>query len=641
MRKHGSGFFLKAITLLGIAALALSACGGGGSDSVTPPSSPTTLTADAGDNQVVLNWPSVSGAATYNVYYGTATPVTKSSTKITGSVSGPKTVTGLTDNTLYHFALSAVNAGGESALSVERSATPSATPPASTPTNIRASAGDNQVTVSWDNVTGAISYNIYYGTATGVTKTSGTKIAGVTSPNVKTGLLNATTYFFVVTAVNANGESVVSFEKPATPTATPPPAAPSLTSATQGNAKVTLAWGTVTGATSYNVYHGTASGVTKATGIKVSDVSSPYDVTGLTNGTVYFFIVTAQSANGESAASNERSATPTAPASAFSQADLQGTWRINMLETSSDNTQNGWLRATGAIDASGNMTVSSYEDSTGSGTAPPAGSMRWTIDGSGVVSESGINGGDNVHMTMTSNKNFIAGTAGNGRHQFRIIQKVESGTSYSNADLQNKSFVVHELSMGSGYNAWIHWEGTSDASGMVSLANDWDPNGNRGAQPNVGTFSVDGSGTVTIDTLTGFKGFLSADKKTVVGTSTEIKGTSTYYGLMIIQISGQTYVAGDLVGTARSHILAIGNANFWAHYTTTAANGGGVTFSSWLDSSGGTTAPSAETASITSSGTVTVAGNPSFHGTMSYDKKFTVFTNTDDVGVYSMSVMTQ
>ena len=322
MKKHGTGFFLKAIVLLGIAALGLSACGGG-SDSVTIPSSPAALTANAGDNQVVLNWPSVSGAATYNVYYGTATPVTTSSTKITGIVSAPNTVAGLTNGTPYFFAVSAVNAAGESALSVERSATPDATPPPGAPTNIRASAGDNQVTVSWDSVAGATSYNVYYGTATGVT-TASTKVTGATSPNAISGLLNGTTYFFVVTAVNGNGESVVSFEASALPTATPPPAAPSLTSATAGNAQVTLVWGAVTGATSYNVYHGTAAGVTKTTGIKSTGVTSPYAVTGLTNGTPYFFIVTAQGAGGESAASNERSATPTAPAAAFSQADLTG-----------------------------------------------------------------------------------------------------------------------------------------------------------------------------------------------------------------------------------------------------------------------------------------------------------------------------
>ncbi|MGZ8450364.1 MAG: fibronectin type III domain-containing protein, partial [Candidatus Deferrimicrobiaceae bacterium] len=582
MRKHGSGFFLKAITLFGIAVFALSACGGG-SDSVTLPSPPAALTADAGDNQVVLNWPSVNGAATYNVYYGTATPVTTSSTKLTGTVSAPKTVSGLANGTPYFFAVSAVNAGGESALSVERSATPDATPPPGAPTNIRASAGDNQVTVSWDNVAGATSYNVYYGTATGVT-TASTEVTGATSPNAITGLLNGTTYFFVVTAVNGNGEGAVSFEVSAKPTATPPPAAPSLTSATAGTAKATLVWGPVTGATSYNVYYGTATGVTKATGTPINGVTSPYDVTGLTNGTPYFFIVTAQGAGGESAASGERTATPTAPAGAFSQADLTGTWKITMLRTSSDNTENGWTRATVTADPSGNLTVTSVENSDGSADIPPAGTMRWTIDGSGVVSESGVNADDNVHMTMTSNKNFIAGTGGAGSHALRVIQKVVSETTYANADLANKSFVIHGLTISSGFNAWNHQDGTTDASGMMSLANDIGPGGDSGPQANAGTISVDSSGTVTVDTLPGFKGFLSADKKTIVATFTETDAGGTWYQLMIIQISGQTYAAADLVGTSSGHTLGVGNANFWSHYTTTGTVGGVITFSSYLDS---------------------------------------------------------
>ena len=165
------------------------------------------------------------------------------------------------------------------------------------------------------------------------------------------------------------------------------------------------------------------------------------------------------------------------------------------------------------------------------------------------------------------------------------------------------------------------------------------PSGDSGPQPNAGTVSVDGNGTVTIDTLPGYKGFLSADKKTIVGVFTETSGPSTWYHLMITQITGQTYAASDLVGTSRGHMLGVGNTNFWSHYTTTGAAGGGITFSSWLDSSGGTTAPSAVTASITSAGTVTLS-NPSFqfHGTMSDDKKFTVITQTNGAGVYSLSV---
>jgi fibronectin type 3 domain-containing protein len=642
MKKHGSGFFLKAITLIGIAVFGLSACGDGDSGSASPPSSPATLTASAGDNQVVLNWPSVSRAATYNVYYGTSTPVTKSSTKITGSVSAPKTVTGLINGTLYYFAVSAVNAGGESALSVERSATPSATPPPGIPTNIRASAGDTQATVSWDSVAGATSYNIYYGTAAGVSKTS-TKITDVTSPHTKTGLTNGTPYFFVVTAENGNGESGVSFEVSATPAATPPPLPPVLSSATAGNTQVTLVWSAVAGATSYNVYRGTATGVTKATGIKSTGVTSPHDVTGLTNGTPYFFIVTAVGTGGESTESNERTATPTAPAGAFSQADLTGTWKVNMLKTSTSSDNDiGWMRATGTLDASGNLTVSSIENSDGSTTAPPPGAIKWTIDGNGVVSESGVMAGDNAHMTMTSNKNFMAGTeGGSDRHQLRVIQKVVPGTVYSNTDLASKSFVIHGLMIGAD-NQWSRQDGFTDSGRSVNLSNDWSPSGDHGPQPNAGIISVNGSGTVTIDTLPGYKGFLSADKKTIVGTSTEINGTSTYYTLMIIQIMGQTYAAADLVGTSSNHMMGVGSANFWAHYTATVAGGGGVTFSSYVDSFGGTAAPTAVTASIDSAGTVSLS-DPSlqFHGTMSFDKKFTVATQTSGVGVYTLSIMTR
>ncbi len=88
------------------------------------------------------------------------------------------------------------------------------------------------------------------------------------------------------------------------------PAAPALT-ATAGVAQVTLNWNSVTDATSYNVYRATTSGGTY-TQIATGVIGTSYTDTELTNGTTYYYVVTAVNGAGESAYSNEASAMPTA-----------------------------------------------------------------------------------------------------------------------------------------------------------------------------------------------------------------------------------------------------------------------------------------------------------------------------------------
>jgi hypothetical protein len=73
------------------------------------------------------------------------------------------------------------------------------------------------VTLSWGAVSGAASYNLYWSTVSGVTKTNGEKIAGLNTPTNHGGLVNGTGYFYVVTAVNSAGESAISSQAVATP----------------------------------------------------------------------------------------------------------------------------------------------------------------------------------------------------------------------------------------------------------------------------------------------------------------------------------------------------------------------------------------------------------------------------------------
>jgi alpha-tubulin suppressor-like RCC1 family protein len=96
------------------------------------------------------------------------------------------------------------------------------------PTGVVATPGNGQVTVSWNTVSGATSYNLYVATAPGVQEVPsglpGYAIhLAVASPYVLSGLTNGTTYYVVVTAVNGvatlGSESVVSTEVSATPAA--------------------------------------------------------------------------------------------------------------------------------------------------------------------------------------------------------------------------------------------------------------------------------------------------------------------------------------------------------------------------------------------------------------------------------------
>ena len=86
-----------------------------------------------------------------------------------------------------------------------------------TPNGVHAVPADGQVTLSWDATTGATSYNVYWSTTSGAARASGSQASATSASYVASGLTDATTYYFAVTAINQAGESAASTEVSAVP----------------------------------------------------------------------------------------------------------------------------------------------------------------------------------------------------------------------------------------------------------------------------------------------------------------------------------------------------------------------------------------------------------------------------------------
>src|SRR5262245_2039011 len=190
--------------------------------------------------------------------------------------------------------------------------TPATASVPSGPANLTATPGNGSITVSWTASTSGnpTSYRIFRGTKSdGEANTPVGTTNGSTTTFTNTGLTNGTKYFFFVQAVNAVGGSPLSNEVSATPTATgTAPAAPTGLTATAGDGSVRLNWTASAGATSYSVLRGATPGGQGATPVGTSTTNTLTD-TGLTNGTTYYYKVTASNASGTSPRSSEVSAT--------------------------------------------------------------------------------------------------------------------------------------------------------------------------------------------------------------------------------------------------------------------------------------------------------------------------------------------
>ncbi len=277
---------------------------------------PANLNATAGDAQVSLSW-TASGCATgYNVkrYDPTTGLVT------VFYVEAPSTAfvdTGLTNGVTYDYVVSAVDAATNPAVESADSNVASATPgtPAA-PSNLTATpAVSNQIyriDLAWvDNATNETGFKIERAaSATGpftLLATLGANAAAYSDLNGGGGLAPATTYYYRVSAVNDLGASAYSAANATT--APPVAAAPTNLAASANNVgatDVTLTWTLSAGAASYNVKRSTTSGSGYVT-VGTATTGSYADTAAKSVDTVYYYVVTAVNAAGESGVSAKAS----------------------------------------------------------------------------------------------------------------------------------------------------------------------------------------------------------------------------------------------------------------------------------------------------------------------------------------------
>jgi len=178
-------------------------------------------------------------------------------------------------------------------------------------TNMAATAGDTQISLSWTASASVdtAGYKLFVDAGAGYD--AGTDLVNVTS-TTKTGLTNGTTYIFKITAYDAvpnESVGVTVSAVPALPDTTAPTDSGSL-SATAGDTQAVLSWSAAsddTAVTDYKLYLDAGSGWDSGTSL--GNVTSTTK-TGLTNGTAYTFKITARDAAGNESTGISASATP-------------------------------------------------------------------------------------------------------------------------------------------------------------------------------------------------------------------------------------------------------------------------------------------------------------------------------------------
>jgi hypothetical protein len=294
---------------------------------------PTNLVKQSGaPGQITLSWTPPSGSISYyNIY--------KSTNQFTGytvdssSNTTTKTITGLTNGTIYYFKVTAVNSSGESSQSTVWASRILAIPGA--PTDISSSEiTQTSLKLNWQIPTNFFpgdisSYKIYKSTDNNNFTVDSS--SNVTMKTI-TGLTSNTTYYFKVSITSIDGyESTLSSAFTQATLNIVPNVPTSLNASSVTSTSLTLSWTTPvanggSSITYYNIYKSTDNSIFT---IDSSSNTTSKAITGLLVNTTYYFKVSAVNSQGEGSQSSELQETtlniiPDIPTSLFAS-DISST----------------------------------------------------------------------------------------------------------------------------------------------------------------------------------------------------------------------------------------------------------------------------------------------------------------------------
>jgi hypothetical protein len=273
------------------------------------PAPPTLVSPSNGAVGVALSpthtWNGSIGAVSYTLQLSTALDFSTLVLNQSGLTSTSYAASGLTNNMLYFWRVSATNASGTSAYSTVSSFTTVGLPPAA-PILVLPAIGATGVslnpTLSWSASDGATNYTVQVSTASDFSSVliNQSGVTGISTP--VSGLANNTLYYWRVSASNNDGSSPFSTASSFV-TVIAIPSTPVLTSPNDTASNVStnprLTWSTSAGASKYFVEVSPVPDF--STLVRHDSVTGTSDsLTGLTNNTKHYWRVRAANAGGTS-----------------------------------------------------------------------------------------------------------------------------------------------------------------------------------------------------------------------------------------------------------------------------------------------------------------------------------------------------